>query len=310
MRSGFTLIELLVVIAVIALLLALLLPAVQKTREAARRAQCLNNLKQIGLALHNWHDITGHFPPAHIHQPGSSSVTYNIPTPYEPFKDEYWFSWMARILPEIEQNTLYAHVDWEEWAFTNPPSQMPGGGYANGVLIETYHCPSAQKDELLLVDTGSGVVPFAHTHYLGVNGTDQFACDGIIYVNSRVRIGHITDGTSNTLLVGERPPDADQYWGWWFAGAGPDPYFGAGDVTLGTAERIQVGDTCAPSNPRSRYKAADKTEEDTWHFWSAHEGGAHFLLADGSVRFIPYSLDQSVFQNLGTRSKGEADVNF
>ena len=313
-RSGFTLIELLVVIAIIALLMSLLLPAVQSSREAARRAQCLNNLKQIGIALHNHHDVEGHFPPAHIHEPGSSTVTYSIREPSQTIADQYWFSWMARLLPYVEKSTHFEKIAWDEWAFMNPPDALPGGGFLNGSLLDLYHCPSAEEDVPLVYDIDGTIVRFAHTHYLGANGTDQFQFDGVMYVNSQVRMGDITDGTSNTLMVGERPPDANQYWGWWFAGAGPDPFFGAGDVVVGTEETVAVDSLCAPSNPRSWYKNPAEDDvtilEGSWHFWSEHPGGAHFLFADGHVKFIAYAVDRDVFRGAGTRNGGEPAHDF
>ena len=311
-RRGFTLIELLVVIAVIAVLMGLLLPAVQTAREAARRTQCKNNLKQMGLALHNHHSTHGWFPPAHTAGPAGVTYGFNHPLPSD---DQYWFSWLARLLPYVEQNSLYEEIDWKAWAWTNPPDGLSAGGYINDRSMTLYQCPSFSGDREPLIYDIPPAVGFAHTHYLGINGTDQCEFDGMLQVNQKVRFGDVADGTSNTLLVGERPPDYYRYWGWWFAGSGPDPYFGAIVVVLGTAEWIAVDGKCAPLGTRSYYQPGNDqcdddgsgmgTDKDSWHFWSEHQGGAYFLFADGSVRFISYEIGQDVFRKLGTRHGGE-----
>ena len=308
-RTAFTLVELLVVIAIIGLLLALLLPAVQAAREAARRTQCTNNLKQIGLGLHGWHDAVGHFPPAHLQDPLQIPNNYNQPAPYD---DEWYFSWLARILSYIEQNNLYACIRFDEWAWPNPSQGLPDGGYINDRDIPLYVCPSNPYKEKTTFDLPP-VVSFAQTHYLGVNGTDQFRYDGILHINSRVRMTDVKDGTSQTLIVGERPWVQDGYAGWWFAGSGWYPWFGAADVVLGTEERIAVNGESTPTGPQSYYQPGTFQYEDDgygwdkhgWHFWSAHPGGALFLFADGHVQFIAYSVDRDVFRSSGTYRGGE-----
>jgi len=233
-RPGFTLIELLVVIAIIAILIGLLLPAVQKVREAATRTRCANNLHQIGLALHKYNDENGMLPP------GVSDSGGRV-TPY--------WSWLALILPNIEQDNLYKQAI----TFATPPSfstfnLWPWGGFwlspqtpanpALGVVVPSYFCPGDARVYTTIPGSqwgGNGNVAF--TSYVGVSSgssADFPTSDnsGILFYTSKVRILDIKDGTSNTLMVGERPPSQDLNYGWWFAGAGWDGS-GTGDVVLG-----------------------------------------------------------------------------
>ena len=311
-RHGFTVVELLVVIAIVGTLLAILLPAVLQAREAARRAQCQNNLKQIGLALHNWHDKYNHFPPAHFND--ASFIlpdNYNQPAPYG--KPEWWFSWLARILPDLDQKNIYDLIRWDELAWPNPSAGLPDGSFVNEKKVPLFLCPSFPgRDEPFVIDFPPPA-GMAHTHYLGVNGTHQFQYDGILHVNSRVRMADVQDGTSNTFLVGERPPSYDLVAGWWLAGAGYYPHFGAADVVMGTEEIIAVNGVTPVTGSQSNYQPGTFRFEDdgygwdkhAWHFWSAHSGGAFFLFADGHVKFVPYSIDRNVFRNLGTYKGGE-----
>jgi len=304
-RPAFTLVELLVVIAIIGILIALLLPAVQAARETARRTQCTNNLMQVGLALHLFHDREGRFPPAHSQDPRLIPDNFGQPAPPDEFN---FFSWMTRILPYIEQNNLYDLVRWDEWPW---PHANPAGGYLNSEKIKTYRCPSDVRDVPAIFDWPPEV-EMANTSYLGVNGTDQFSYDGILHVNSTVRIADVKDGTSNTLLVGERPPSYDLDTGWWFAGSGWYPWFGAADVVLGSNERIAIAGASEPDGPQSKYQPGTLQYEEIYgwdkhafHFWSVHPGGANFLFADGHVSFIPYTIPEDLLGKLATHQKGE-----
>ena len=215
-KRGFTLIELLVVIAIIAILIGLLVPAVQKVREAAARIQCTNNLKQIGLGLHNFHGTYQKFPAAR----GDYFLTYAQAAGYPPptYGGLYpggftqYGGWMVSLLPYIEQDNLRKKMTYTGTAWTGPFF----GNY--NVVVKTYLCPSdghAQSPPT----AGNG----AFTDYLGVTGSNNDfnsaffgPSNGIFDVNSQgTRFADITDGTSSTLMVGERPPAGDLYWGWW-----------------------------------------------------------------------------------------------
>jgi prepilin-type N-terminal cleavage/methylation domain-containing protein/prepilin-type processing-associated H-X9-DG protein len=333
-RKGFTLIELLVVIAIIAILIGLLVPAVQKVRSAAARADCSNNLKQIGIALHNYHDTYKHFPPA---------LDNTLQTDgKDPGKGRYWYwSWLARVLAYVEGGTLYkaadnyaAQGDGKTWSYPHPNHFWnPWGDFsitsgpvnpqnpALGLVVATYKCPADERTiTAQQVKTGTGTSywqTMGLTAYVGVSGlgrqkgTDPIAptlgngTGGMFYRKSNVRMTDVTDGTSNTLMVGERPPSTDMEYGWWFAGAGYDNS-GVGDVLLGAREVYYAQNIgCSGTKAKVGLQAGlvnDPCSQS--HFWSMHDGGANFLLADGSVHFLSYTADD-VLPALSTRAGGE-----
>ena len=285
-RRGFTLVELLVVIAIIAILLGLLLPAVQKVRSAAARMQCQNNLKQIALAAHSYESPQGALPP------GLTIFKAGEKLPY--------IGWLARLLPYIEQNALWRQSleAYAERPFT--PFSLPHLGIQTPIKI--YSCPADDRQGSAH-DTHQGY-RVAVSGYLGVNGTDYKAANGVLYAGSRVRFTDITDGTSNTLLAGERPPSPDFWYGWWYASGQVN---GGGDTNLGVRElKSPLGNYTSdcPAGPYG-YRDGKPTQMcDLFHFWSLHTGGANFAFCDGSVRLIRYS-SADVLPALATRAGGE-----
>lgn len=277
LRRGFTLIELLVVIAIIAILVALLLPAVQQAREAARRTSCKNNLKQMGVALHNYHNSHSVFPMGNYY-------------------GKYWTA-QAMLMPYYEQGNLYKELDFGSYCFgaLERNSTIQQGG----VILEIFQCPSdPNSNKVWRQQTGFG--RHMPTNYLGVIGTRSHPSasnpppdyhNGMLFVRSSVRIRDVTDGTSNTMIVGERGIPDDLLYGWVLCAAGVDPS-GSGnwDNLLYTRYGIGPGD-----GARSHVR----------HFWSSHTGGSQFVLTDGSVRFLSNNIDFRLFQNMSTRGGGE-----
>jgi prepilin-type N-terminal cleavage/methylation domain-containing protein/prepilin-type processing-associated H-X9-DG protein len=303
-RRAFSLIEILVVIAIIAILIGLILPAVQKVRDTSLRMYCVNSLKQIGLALHTYHDTEGTFPPA---------ITEEFPP--KPRDKMQWVSWLARILPNVEQPALYDDMKKafaRQGAFPDPFMNPPHTGLAT--VVPLYRCPADDRQYQATYADGLTV---AFTGYLGVSGTNLRANDGVLYWKSKVRFADIADGTSNTLLAGERPPSWDLVYGWWYAGAGqwdysysPGPHnTGSLDVTMGAAELniksngIPQTDACSAGpfafKPGTVFEPCDQ-----FHFWSLHTGGSNFLFGDGAVRFLTYDA-APLLPALATRAGNE-----
>jgi prepilin-type N-terminal cleavage/methylation domain-containing protein/prepilin-type processing-associated H-X9-DG protein len=291
-RQAMTLIELLVVLAIIAVLLGLLLSAVQRVRESANRLTCVNHLKQIGLANHHYHDSRGSLPV------GCSYLDGKDPQPH--------MTWMTRLLPYLEQEALWKQAlqAYEAEKFFEYPPHLEILGHVQDV----YTCPSDPRTlQPALFHPGFSGLRVALTAYQGVEGRDQTTRDGLFYLDSHVRFADITDGTSNTLAVGERPPSPDMSMGWWYAGWGQSKD-GSADSVLGVRElRKYTGGAYTNCSPGPfHYRAGTLWNAcDAFHFWSMHPGGAHFLFADGSVHFLSYSADP-LMPALATRNGGEA----
>ncbi len=288
-RSGFSLIEILVVIAIMAVLIGLLLAAVQKVRAAAARMTCQNHLKQIGLAFHNFHVSEGTLPIGH------RSLFQADRKPFT--------GWTLDILPYIESDPIYsqAAADFrtQPLAFTPPHRHL-------STVYKIYTCPSDPRVSTSQTSIVTKTV-VAFTSYLGVSGKDYKSKDGVLIQDARFNLLGITDGSSNTLMIGERPPSTDFQFGWWYAGVGQQ-LSGSADLILGVREQnlqpIVSGSKCGPG----AYPFTDSRFDDPcgmFHFWSPHTGGANFVLADGSVRFFTYSAN-SVFPALASRAGGEA----
>jgi len=303
-RWGFTLIELLVVIAIIAILVALLLPAVQQAREAARRSQCKNNMKQFGLALHNYHDTHLRLPPGAIRS--------------------NWISWGTMLLPYIDQTPLYQSIAAGN-GFNSPwisATNTAGDLHVNDVLARTplsaFLCPSDPAGR-----TNARMYDYATSNYVGNCGhlfdpNMTLAADqkhaGPFLLNISIAFAKITDGLSNTVLLGERKTVGE-------SGGTQPSYFGS--VWIGPIS------SAAPNNvfPRGASNGWAATSVGRWlslvtapmrhdsyflnqpthgqSFSSMHTGGAHFLLGDGGVRFISENVDRTLYRSLGGYSDGE-----
>jgi prepilin-type N-terminal cleavage/methylation domain-containing protein/prepilin-type processing-associated H-X9-DG protein len=331
-RRGFTLIELLVVIAIIAILIGLLLPAVQKVREAAARAQCTNNLKQMGLALHNFEGSNNYLPPALVNSgrwncsPCPPSASYFYP------RESAWYvynhSGFVFLLPNLEQDNLFRQYDMTVPASLSNPygkTMAPNFGllsptHPNAVVqsqkLKMFLCPSDRDPEI--VSNALNQADFyqrpntARSNYLfSAGGLTDYnapgdwglaASGGVFGHNTKTKLSDITDGTSNTIAIGDSVQIKD--------GAGSSssfgPYWGSGTHTA-TIGYTPAGDprfninapfstTCTPKGPRCVY---------AWVFSSYHTGGANFAMCDGSVRFIRETIDYTNFVWMNTKSGGE-----
>jgi prepilin-type processing-associated H-X9-DG protein/prepilin-type N-terminal cleavage/methylation domain-containing protein len=292
-RFGLTLIELLVVIAVIAVLVGLTLAGVQRVRQAAARARCLDNLRQLGLAAQNHHAAAGHFP---IGVTGPA----NLREPYP------YLTWMARLLPYLEQDAIWGQTTR---AFREQPSFQHDPPHVHrGRPMPAFSCPLDPRTAAPAVFTASDGRPYHYglTSYLGVAGVSPIRLGGLLHLDAAYRLADVTDGASNTLLVGERPPSSDLKFGWWYAGEGmrqdgsADSVLGARTFCLKPRDCDQCGDDPAPFQP-GRFD----NKCSMLHFWSPHPGGANFAFADGSVRFLRYEADP-ILPALATRAGGEA----
>jgi prepilin-type processing-associated H-X9-DG protein len=300
-RDALTLVETLVVIAIIGVLVGLLLSAVQAVRGAAARLNCANNLRQIGLGLHHYHDTATSLPPGVYHR---ATRPGEIPSPnYGPDLDPYpLLNWPARLLPFVEQSALWLRVQ-EAYALDRFNVQPPTHSAAL-VPVQLFLCPA--DGPRIYPRVPPEQVP-ARTSYLGVAGTDAYLLsgpgnDGVLFFDSQVRLTAITDGTSHTLMVGERP--LSFYWpplGQWYGGNGA---LTPGEGFLGVRQTIYADYYGCPRGPY-HFMVGQRDDPCTvYHYWSFHSNGANFLFADGSIRFLSYSAN-SILPALATRAGGE-----
>lgn len=266
-RTGFTLVELLVVIAIIGILIALLLPAIQYAREAARRSQCQNNLRNIGVALQNFHDTNKRLPPGWF---------ADVP------EGEPGWGWAAFLLHFVEQQALL-----DEQIHLEHHIDEPENAAARKTPIPIYLCPSDARAENPFMLTGLHTPLFevGRSNYVGVFGTGEIETnpsqgDGTFYHNSRVRFADILDGLSNTLVVGERSSKL-----------GSSTWVGVVHGATEPMARVVGSGDHVPNDPHLHFD----------DFSSYHATGAHFALADGSVRLISSHIEVTVYQGLMTR---------
>ncbi len=328
---GFTLIELLVVIAIIAILIALLLPAVQQAREAARRSTCKNNLKQLGLALHNYHDNAGQFPI------GGAGPRWNV---------ESKGSNLIKLLPFLDQAPLYNELDFtlqgNPWALPNFEAQVDGNGKLfRDMLIPVFLCPSepsvwrdghGAKGNYALSIGNSPMPPWSGAQcrlYSGNNFGIGRSGHGNAWntsqgsgISSRLtwgaKIRDITDGASNTIAAGEIRPQCGDHTrnGWfhfnsmWVSTTAPINY----PIACVREEAIELPDGSGGTRKYAWNDGALATDHPCshWRNWntsqgfkSRHVGGAHVLLCDGAVRFLSENIDYMTYQRLGERQDGE-----
>ena len=305
-HAAFTLIELLVVIAIIAVLIALLLPAVQKAREAANRTQCTNNFKQLGLGLHTYHDAYTKFPPGTVGSayyfdgsaegPSTSVTLSRVP-------------WALLILPYIEQSAIYNQLQ----------SYLQGGGNYNDLyfissssnVVKTWICPSDPNSPKVDTAAGQG----AHGNYVACTGSTNYGAkgtglNGMFYAASTTRLADVTDGTSNTLMTSELlvTPNSlgtdvrGRYYN--------DAHAGTTLFTTLNPPNSSVLDVIAYCKTIPAAPCTTGTSNQFVSARSAHPGGVNVSLADASVRFVSNNVNGGTWLALGTRATGEVPVDY
>ncbi|HEY1859252.1 MAG TPA: DUF1559 domain-containing protein [Gemmataceae bacterium] len=313
-RRGFTLIELLVVIAIIAILIGLLLPAVQKVRATAARIKCANNLHQFGLASHMYHDEIGAFPSGYLNQ--TSSVYPNVPG--------FLFRWsaLAKLTPYIEQTNIYQSFDLTIPLYSDVAGDVfPANQFGVSQHVALFLCPS---------DVGTAIDPrFGPTNYVaclgsGANGGSRNPSDGVFFNNSRICIADITDGTSNTALMSEQilgpggtfpggtPIDVRLYYASVHARAPVDEPTCQAATTFLTDRGSRWADGEVQYGLYDHHYPPNAGKWDCVaieYSWkparSKHTGGVNLALADGSVHFVSNNVNVTTWHALGSRAGGE-----
>ena len=301
-RRGFTLTELLVVLAIIGTLIALLLPAVQRVREAANRVRCQNNLKQIGLALHLYHDDAGSFPAGYLWMPMLAGAE-PCPNPADDPTDTHpGWGWAALLLPYLEQDNLRRQIDLQV------PVEDPRYDPLRTALLPIFVCPSDRGAGVytMVSDLGLAMGQAATNSYAASYGSglrialEPDRGNGLFFRNSQVRLADITDGSSNTLAIGER---AALFTRAPWAGA---PCEGTLHITPGApTDSTAVGDSPTQPLAQTGSHTLNDRSADPDNFFTPHPAAGPFLFADGSVRGVRTQIDPAVFQALSTRAGGE-----
>lgn len=269
-RRGFTLIELLVSISIIGILIALMLPAVQSARASAHRTACRNQLRQLGLALHNYHDSHNSFPA------GSYVMGPSFPT-------QTGWGWGSMILPQIEQTPLYTQLDFNRG--TAVGTNLP----IISTTLPIFRCPTETAPDIIRI------TPLVHPP-LDLASGNYVGSSGILSEMSNTKMRDITDGTSNTLLLGERLVQV---------GVNSTlPFTSAWCGHVAFVDEVEY--RSVPHLHASKFHMINSSESDPLCFGGRHAGGSHFVFADGSGRFLNQNMDADVFEALGTVNGNEA----
>jgi prepilin-type N-terminal cleavage/methylation domain-containing protein/prepilin-type processing-associated H-X9-DG protein len=289
-HRGVSLIEVLVVIAIIGILSGLLMAAIQRVRASAARLKCQSQMRQIVLALHQYHDTHRHLPPG---------LSVNVD------RQRYlYLGWTARILPYIEQAALWEQI---ERAFATDPDPTQFYGHPAhlsilGTYIPLYVCPA---DGRIRGAVSVGRRQYGYTSYLGVAGLNHTTNEGVLFADSRISFHDVTDGLSNTIMIGERPPPTDLLFGWWYRGWGQNKT-GSAEMLLGVREINILGNRYPCGEGPYYFQAGNLDNQcSMFHYWSLHSGGANFAAADGAVRFLSYQAE-AYLPALASRAGGEA----